>query len=234
MIKNKLRALGEKIRPNKEPDQIHQVKEFLEDLKDLTSSIEFLLDDVSEQYDTQVLDERPFFKKTLAKLPSFLQSSEVKKQNTQSKELQTVKSRVHNITLSIDKIEDLFESMPSQEEAGKRVYELAYPGEEITVSRIEEIESRFKEMEEKFIESVKTVTDQMQTITSSLTKISDQLEEQGIVVNNIDVKLDRVETKMDKAMVTLDKISKKISQNKVLLAFIAGVLVFALAVLFLA
>ncbi len=234
MIKSKLRALGEKIRPNKEPDQTQQVKEFLEDLKDLTGSIEVLLDDVSDQYDTQVLDDRPFIQKTLSKLPSIFQSSEVKQQNTQSKELRTVKSRVHNITLSIDKIEDLFETMPSQEEAGKRVYELAYPGQEITTGRIEEIESRFKEMEEKFIDSVKTVTDQMQNITGSLTRISDQLEEQGIVVNNIDVKLDRVETKMDKAMVTLDKISKKISQNKVLLAFIAGVLVFALAVLFLA
>jgi methyl-accepting chemotaxis protein len=231
MIKSRLRALGEKIRPNKEPDQQEQVKEFLGDLKELTGSVEVLLDDVSDQFEGQIMSKRPLIQKTLGKLPQFLQTKEVKEQNTQSNEFRSVKSRIHEINLSIDKVEEMFETIPSQEEVAKRVYELTYPGEEVTIKRIDEIESRFKEMEERFIESVKTVTDQMQNITSSLTRLTELTEEQGVVVNNIDIKLDRVETKMDKAIATLDKISRKISQNKLLLAFIAGVLVIALAAL---
>lgn len=233
MIKSRLKALGQKVFPSQEPDQREQVKDFLVDLKELTTSIETLLDDVSEQFNTQVVEKRGLMQKTLVKLPTIFQSKDLKKEQDQSKEFSTVKSRIHNINVSIDKVEELFEQVPTQEELGQRVYELAYPGEQVTEKRLEEIELRFKEMEEKFFDSVKAVTDQMKTITLSLTKISDQLEEQGIVVNNIDMKLDRVETKMDKALVTLDKISKKITQNKLLIAFLAGVVIFALAVLFL-
>jgi hypothetical protein len=233
MIRNRLRDLGEKIRPKKEPDQQQQVKEFLGDLKDLTESVEILLDDVSTQFEDQVISKRPLIQKTISKLPKFLQPIEVKQQNSQSKEFSSVKSRIHDINLSIDKVEDIFETIPSQEEVAKRVYELSYPGEEVTEKRIDEIEIRFKEMEEKFIDSVKSLTDQMQTITNSLTRLTELTEEQGVVVNNIDIKLDRVETKMDKAIATLEKISRKISQNKLLLAFIAGVVVLALAALIL-
>ena len=104
MIKNRLKSLGEKIKINKEPDQAEQVREFLGDLKDLTESIDVLLDDVSTQFNNQVISKRPLIEKTLSALPAFLQPSEVKMQNAQSKEFKTVKSRIHNINLSIDRI----------------------------------------------------------------------------------------------------------------------------------
>ena len=234
LIKSKLRVLGEKLRPTKEPDQHEQVKQFLADLRDVTESVESLLDDISDQFEKQVIEPRSSLQKILTKLPPFLQPKQVKKENSQSSEFQIIKSKIHNLNVSVDQIEDIFEKMPREEEIGQRIYELSYPGEQsVDPEKLYLLEQRLHEMETLFFDSLTKITEQMGTITQTLTTISEILNEQGIVINSIDVKIDRVETKVDQAKVTLEKISKKVTENKLLLAFIAGVIVFAIAVLIL-
>lgn len=234
LIKSKLRVLGEKLHPAKEPDQHEQVTQFLDDLRDLTESVENLLDDISDQFDKQVIEPRSSIQKTLTKLPAFLQPKQIKKENSQSSEFKLIKSKIHNLNASVDQIEDVFEKMPREEEIGQRIYELSYPGEKtIDSEKLDLLEQRLHEMETQFFDSIAKITEQMGVITNTLSSISENLNEQGVVINSIDVKIDRVETKVDQAKVTLEKISKKVTENKLLLAFIAGVIVFAIAVLIL-
>jgi hypothetical protein len=48
------------------------------------------------------------------------------------------------------------------------------------------------------------------------------METQGVTLTGIDQKLDRVESKLSKAEKSLRDISKKMTQNRVLLAFLGG------------
>lgn len=202
-------------------------------MKEVTGSVETLLEDVSGQFREQVVANRSLVQKTFSKMPAFLQPANIKSQNKQTDDFKQIKAKIHALNTSIDDIEETFEVIPSQEEMAKRVYSLANPGEPLTENKLEEIEKRFQEMEKNFLDSMQTITGQMDKLTQTLSAISEKLEEQGVVINNIDVKMDRIETNMEKMKGLLEKISSKITQNKLLLAFIAGAVIIALLVMIL-
>ena len=234
MIKSKLKKLGSKFSSTKEPDQREMVENFITDLKTITVSIGDLVENLGDEFEKQVLEDRGLIDKTLLKLPSFLQPVKLKESEKERKKLTTVKSRIYNLNASLDQIESGLTNVPlTQEEMGQRIYEIAYPGQELSEENITAIEDRFQEIEKSFFDSIQQVNQQMAVITEALTQISEKLSDQGVVLENMDVKLDRVETKVDQAKVTLEKISTKLTQNKILLAFLLGAVVILLAVVFL-
>ena len=231
LIKTKLKQLGSKFSAPKEPDQREMVTDFIEDLKTITTSIEDLVENLGDEFEKQVVEDRGLVEKTLLKLPSFLQPVKLKEEEKDRKKLTTVKSRIYNLNTSLDQLETGLTNIPlTQEEMGQRIYEVAYPGQKLSEENISAIEERFQEIEKSFFDSIQQVNQQMAVITEALTQISDKLSNQGVVLDNMDVKLDRVETKVDQAKVTLEKISTKLTQNKVLLAFLLGAVVVLLAV----
>ena len=211
------------------------VEIFLTDLKGITTSIGDLVESLDEKFEEEVVKERSIIQKSILKLPGFLQPAKLKEEEMDRKSLSTVKNRVITLNASLDQIEEGLTTVPlTQEEMGKRIYEVAYPGQELTEKNINAIEERFQEIEKNFFASLEQVNNQMATITETLTVISDKLSDQGIVLENMDVKLDRVETKVDQARLMLEKISAKLSQNRVLLAFLLGAIVILLgAIIFL-
>jgi hypothetical protein len=232
LIKSKLKKLGSKFSASKEPDQREMVEHFISDLKTITTSIGDLVENLGDEFDKQVLEDRSLIEKTLLKFPSFFQPLKLKEEEKERKKLSTVKSRIYTLNASLDQLETGLTDIPlTQEEMGKRIYEVAYPGQELSEKNLTAIEERFQEIEKSFFESLQQVNQQMAFITETVTQISDKLSNQGVVLENMDVKLDRVETKVDQAKVTLEKISTKLTQNKVLLAFLLGAVVILLAVI---
>ena len=231
-IKSKLKKLGSKFTTTKEPDQREMVTTFIGDLKTITTSIEDLVETLGDEFEKQVVQDRGLIDKTLLKLPQFLQPIKLKESEQERKKITNVKSRIYELNTSLDKVEAGLTNIPlTQEEMGKRIYEVAYPGQELSEENITAIEERFQEIEKSFYDSIQQVNQQMAVITEALTQISDKLGNQGVVLEYMDVKLDRVETKVDQAKVTLEKISTKLTQNKVLFAFLLGAVVILIAVL---
>lgn len=234
ILKKKIKQLGSKFKHSKEPDQREIVNNFISDLKVITTSIGDLVENLDEQFEDQVIKERSLIQKTLLKLPAFLQPVKLKEEEADKKNLTVVKQRIITLNTSLEHIEEGLTSVPlTHEEMGKRIYEVAYPGQEINEENITVIEERFQEIEKSFFESLQQVNTQMSLITDTLTNISDKLGDQGIVLEGIDIKLDRVETKVDQARITLEKISAKLSQNRALLAFLLGAVVILLGALIL-
>lgn len=234
LVKSKLKALGSKLHLTKQPDQRDIIQNFFQDLRTVAGSIEELVEDLGEEFENQVIKERSRIEKTFAKLPSFLQPSKIKESEHERKKLSSVSSRVHHLSTSLDQIEEVMVEIPlTEEEVGKRIYEVAYPGQEISEENIDNIETRFQELESKFFDSLKVMQEQMHTVMSALTQISEKLSDQGVVLKQMDDKLDRVETKIDLARITLEKISKKLTQNKVILAFLLGAVIILVGALIL-
>ena len=233
LLKSKLKKLGAKFSSTKEPDQREMVENFITDLKTITVSIGDLVENLGGEFEKQVVEDRGLIDKTLLKLPGFLQPIKLKESEKERKKISDVKSRIYTLNSSLDDIETSLTSVPlTQEELGQRIYEVAYPGQELSEANIDAIEERFQEIEKSFFESIQQVNQQMAVITEAVTQISDKLSAQGVVLDNMDVKLDRVETKIDQARVTLEKISTKLTQNKILLAFLLGAVIILLAVVF--
>lgn len=233
LLKSKLKKLGAKFSSTKEPDQREMVENFITDLKSITVSIGDLVENMGDEFEKQVVEDRRLIDKTLLKLPSFLQPVKLKESEKDRKKISMVRSRIYSLNASLDKIETGLTNVPlTQEELGQRIYEVAYPGQELSEANINAIEERFQEIEKSFFDSIQQVNQQMAVITEALTQISEKLNTQGVVLENMDVKLDRVETKVDQAKVTLEKISTKLTQNRVLLAFLLGAVIILLAVVF--
>ena len=137
-----------------------------------------------------------------------------------------VKNRIITLNTLLDQVEGCLVDVPlGPEEVGRRIYEVAYPGQEVSEENLTQLETRMEELEQSFFGSLDAINTQMAVLTQTLTQISDKLNDQGVVLNHMDDKLDRVETKIDQARVTLEKISTKLSQNRVILAFLLGAIV---------
>ena len=63
---------------------------------------------------------------------------------------------------------------------------------------------------------------QMNQISKNLLTLTQRLDEQGVKIDRIDEKITDVQTKLQKIQSTLAKISKKLTQNRTLLALLAG------------
>ena len=69
LLKSKLKKLGAKFSSTKEPDQREMVENFITDLKSITVSIGDLVENMGDEFEKQVVEDRRLIDKTLLKLP---------------------------------------------------------------------------------------------------------------------------------------------------------------------
>jgi len=220
--------LGKWLKKPAEPSEKEMIVDFIQDLEGVLESMENMTEDISHGYSDQIINKRNFTSKITAFLPKFIQPSRIRQQNEKLNEIQETKRKMHllkdalgNISESIDSM-DLRAAPIANDEIGNRIYELAYPGESVTSQNVGTLEERLKMLENSFLTSMDQMNTQMTQISENLTTLTQRLNEQGVKLDKIDEKITEVDTKLQKVQSTLGKISRKLTQNRTLLALLAG------------
>ncbi|MCK4848225.1 MAG: hypothetical protein KAT16_04300 [Candidatus Heimdallarchaeota archaeon] len=201
---------------------------FIKELDSVLFSMEEMTDDITQGYRSQVIHKRPLTTKIIANLPNFLQPQKIRSQNDKLIELSVTKQKMQSLRGTLAKVSDSIETMEIQatplesEEVGNRIYELEYPGESISQSKVGTLEEKLELLENSFLSAMDQMNAQMNQISSNLTTLTKRLDEQGVKIDQIDTKITDVATKLQKIQTTLGKISKKLTQNRTLLALLVG------------
>lgn len=222
------KRLGKWFKKTEEPSEKELIVGFIHDLESVLESMEEMADDMTSGYSEQVIVKRSFSSKILGSMPKFIQPSRIRQQNekiTEIKEtkrkMQLLRGNLASIGESIDSM-DLKAAPPASDEMGNRIYELAYPGEAITSQNVGTLEDRLQILENSFLTSVDQLNVQLNQISQNLTTLTQRLDEQGVKIDKIDEKITEVDSKLQKVQSTLGKISRKLTQNRTLLALLAG------------
>lgn len=222
------KRLGKWLKKTEEPSEKELIVDFIHDLESVLKSMEEMSDDISDGYSDQVVEKRTFSSKILASMPKFMQPNRIRQQNEKSEEISEAKHKMQLLRGTLANISESVESMdlkavpPASDEMGNRIYELAYPGEAVTSQNVGTLEERLQILENSFLTSMDQLNAQMNQISQSLTTLTQRLDEQGIKIDKIDEKITEVDTKLQKVQSTLGKISRKLTQNRTLLALLAG------------
>ncbi len=211
-----------------EPTEKEMIKDFIQELDSVLMSMEEMTEDMTNGFSNQVIQRRPLSTKLMTYLPKFMQSKNTRSQNEKLIELKNTKQKMHTLRGTLSKIDESVDSMDLHaaplegEEVGNRIYELAYPGEAITSSKVGTLEERLQMLENSFLASMDQINGQMNQISSNLLTLTQRLEEQGVKIDRIDEKITDVQSKLQKIQSTLAKISRKLTQNRTLLALLVG------------
>lgn len=222
------KRLGKWLKKTEEPSEKELIVGFIHDLESVLESMEDMTDDISKGYSDQVVQKRSFSSKILASMPKFIQPSGVRQQNEKLNEIHQTKRKMHLLRGTLADISESIESMdlqaapPASDEMGNRIYELAYPGEAITSQNVGTLEEKLQILENSFLTSMTELNEKMNQISTSLTTLTKRLDEQGVKIDQIDEKITEVDNKLQKVQSTLGKISRKLTQNRTLLALLAG------------
>ncbi|MHA2271294.1 MAG: hypothetical protein ACXACI_05485 [Candidatus Hodarchaeales archaeon] len=230
-LKQKLKTIGGKLKRTPEASHQEMMLEFIHDLTDVTSAVADLADEMHTEFEQQVIDTRPFRKRLLSWFPSRLQPKSVKAQEQKVREIRDVRSRVNTVGSALQQLEHSIQSMPSEEEMGQRIYEIAFPNEKLDDKKAEELEERLKEIELGFVENMQELKDRMNDISSTIAEMHTKLADQGVKLDTIDEKIDIMDSRLVRLQKSLVEISAKISQNRTLMAFLAGAVIIAVAAL---
>ncbi|MHA1207295.1 MAG: hypothetical protein ACTSSO_06970 [Candidatus Hodarchaeales archaeon] len=215
----------------KKPTELSEkemLTDFIKDLDSVLFSMEEMTDDMTQGYRQQVIHKRPLTTKIIAILPKFIQPYKIKSQNEKLTELSITKQKMQSLRGTLAKIGDSIDTMEIRatplegEEVGNRIYELEYPGESISQVKVGTLEEKLQLLENSFLSAMDQMNAQMNQISSNLTTLTKRLDEQGVKIDQIDTKITEVVTKLQKIQNTLGKISKKLTQNRTLLALLAG------------
>ena len=222
------KRLGKFLKKTEEPSEKELIVGFIHDLESVLESMEEMSDDISSGYSSQVTQKRSFSSKVLASMPKFIQPERIRKQNEKVTEINETKRKMRllrgtlsNISESIESI-DLQAAPPESDEMGNRIYELAYPGEAVTSKNVGTLEEKLQILENSFLTSMDQMNAQMNQISENLKTLTKRLDEQGVKLDQIDEKITEVDSKLQKVQSTLGKISRKLTQNRTLLALLAG------------
>lgn len=222
------KRLGKWFKKPTEPTEKELIKNFIEDLESVLESMEAMTDDVSKGYSDQVIQKRSFATKLIASMPKIIQPSRVRQQNEKVAEVQETKQRMKLLRGALANISESIETMdlkatPAENtELGNRIYELAYPGEAISAKNVGTLEERLQILENSFLTSMDQMNTQMNEISQNLATLTQRLDKQGVKLDRIDEKITEVDSKLQKVQSTLGKISRKLTQNRTLLALLAG------------
>lgn len=222
------KRLGKWFKKTEEPSEKELIVGFIHDLESVLESMEEISDDVSNGYSSQVVQKRTFSSKILASMPKFMQPNRIRQQNEKTTEIKETKRRMQLLRGTLSDISESIESMdlraapPASDEMGNRIYELAYPGEAVTSQNVSTLEEKLQILENSFLTSMNEMNENMNQISQSLKTLTQRLDEQGIKIDKIDEKITEVDTKLQKVQSTLGKISRKLTQNRTLLALLAG------------
>ena len=204
------------------------IKSFIKDLDDILVSMDSMTNDMVDGFNEQIIRNRGLYTKMISNLPQILQPNKIRLQNEKLTELKNTKSKMKALRDTLARISNSIESkdfeVKPQEnaEAGNRIYELAYPGESISTGKVVTLEERLQILENSFLTSMDQLNAQLHQISSNLTTLTKRLDEQGVKLDQIDEKITEVDSKLQKVQSTLVKISKKLTQNRTLLALLAG------------
>jgi archaellum component FlaC len=222
------KRLGKWLKKPDEPSEKEMIIGFIEDLESVLESMEDMTEDIHNGYSKQVVQQRSITSRITASLPKFMQPTRIRQQNEKIAEIEETRRKMHllkgtlgNIGESIESM-DLRAALPENDEMGNRIYELAYPGESITSQNVGTLEERLKILENSFLTSMDTLNAQITQISQNLTTLTQRLDEQGVKLDQIDEKITEVDSKLQKVQSTLGKISRKLTQNRTLLALLAG------------
>jgi archaellum component FlaC len=222
------KKLGKWLKRPAEPSEKEMIVSFIEDLENVLDSMEDMAEDIYHGYSEQVVQKRSFKSKMTASLPKFLQSSRIRQQNEKMTEIQETKRKMRLLKGTLEKVSESIESMDlnaaptSNDEIGSRIYELAYPGESVTSQNVGTLEEKLKILENSFLTSMDQMNAQLSQLSQNLTTLTQRLDEQGVKLDQIDEKITEVDSKLQKVQSTLGKISRKLTQNRTLLALLAG------------
>jgi chromosome segregation ATPase len=230
-LKQKLKNIGGKLKGTPEPSHQELLLGFIHDLSDVTSAVTELADEMHTEFQQQVVDTRPFRKRILSWFPSRLQPKSVRQEEEKAREITDVRNRVTTVNAALHELENSIQSMPSEEEMGQRIYEIAFPNEKIDDKKVDELEERLKEIELGFVENMQELKDRMNDISSSIAEMHTKLAAQGVKLDTIDEKIDIMDSRLVRLQKSLVEISAKISQNRTLMAFLAGAVIIAVAAL---
>ena len=204
------------------------LKEFIEELDSVLETMERMTSDISQGFKEQIIKPRSIFNKIVAVMPKVVQPTQIRDQNEKLMELNGTKQKMKSLRETLGKISSSIDSMDinatpiESEEVGNRIYELAYPGEEISSEKIVTLEEKLQILENSFLTSMDQMNAQMNQVSTNLALLTKRLDEQGVKIDRIDEKITAVDTKLQKVQITLTKISKKLTQNRTLLALLAG------------
>ena len=230
-VSQRLRSLGGRFRKS-ETSELQMLQNFVQDLDDITESIGSLLDDMHEGYEDQITSKRSGARRFVARMPMFLQSKELREEQSKLQDINSARDRVSVLAGALKEVGNALTELPSEEEMGRRIYNVAYPQDkQIDPKKAANLEERLSQLETSFLDSLDQISGQVTQITENLHSLSGQMEEQGVIIGGIDQKLDRVESKLEKAEKSLRDISKKMTQNRVLLAFLGGSAIAAIGAL---
>ncbi len=222
------KRLGKWLKKPAEPSEKELIIGFIEDLESVLESMEDMAEDIQNGYTKQVVQQRSIISKITAILPKFMQPARVRQQKEKMTEIQETRSKMQLLKRTLGNISESIESMdlraapPADDEMGNRIYELAYPGESITSKNVGTLEERLKILENSFLTSMDQLNGQISQISLNLTTLTQRLDEQGVKIDRIDEKITEVDSKLQKVQSTLGKISMKLTQNRTLLALLAG------------
>lgn len=230
-LKQKMKSIGGKLKRTPEPSHQEIMLNFIHDLGDVTSAVADLAGELHTEFEQQVIDTRPFRKRVLSWLPSRLQPKSVKDQEQKVKEIRDVRNKVTTVNSALGQLEKSIQSMPSEEEMGQRIYEIAFPNEKLDDKKADELEARLKEIELGFVENMQELKDRMNDISGTIAEMHTKLAAQGVKLDTIDEKIDIMDSRLVRLQQSLVEISAKISQNRTLMAFLAGAVIIAVAAL---
>ncbi|MHA2226798.1 MAG: hypothetical protein ACXAC8_16415 [Candidatus Hodarchaeales archaeon] len=222
------KKLGKWLKKTEEPTEKELILGFIQDLESVLESMEGMSTDISEGYSNQVIQKRSFSSKILASMPKIIQPGTLRQQNEKINEIKETKRKMQLLRGTLSNVSKSIESMDvhaapaASDDMGNRIYELAYPGEAITSKNVGTLEDRLQMLENSFLTSMDDLNVQMNKISQNLTTLTQRLDEQGVKIDQIDDKITEVDSKLQKIQSTLGKISKKLTQNRTLLALLAG------------
>ncbi|NHJ01974.1 MAG: hypothetical protein EAX86_07495 [Candidatus Heimdallarchaeota archaeon] len=210
-----------------EPTEKEMIMDFIGDLDTILETMEDMADDMHSGYSDQVIKQRSLSTKIASSLPKFLQPVQIKRQNEKIKEILTTKQKMRHLRETLSGIGSSIETMdlkasPPETHLGNRIYEIAYPGEAITSQNVGTLEERLQILENSFLTSMDQMNNQIQQISQNLATLTQRLDEQGVKIDKIDTKITAVDDKLKNVQATLIKISRKLTQNRTLLALLAG------------
>ncbi|MHA1214507.1 MAG: hypothetical protein ACTSPG_04380 [Candidatus Hodarchaeales archaeon] len=211
-----------------EPTEKEMLLDFIGDLGSVLKSMEVLATDMYDGFSDQVIQKRPLSSRLISLLPKFIQPDSVRHQNERLNEISTAKAKMKYLQDTLTNIRDSIESMEfgssTRDESyiGEQIYELAYPGEKVDPTNIETLEERLKILENSFLTSMDKINDQLGQISMNLKTLKNRLDEQNVKIDRIDEKISEVDSKLKKIQSSLATISRKLTQNRTLLALLAG------------
>lgn len=222
------KSLGKWFTKPVEPSEKELLIDFIGDLDSVLESMEDLAADMFEGFNSQILQQRSVYSKLIALLPNFLQPTEIRVQTKRRNELNSTKLKMMYLRKTLNEIgssikQKEFSAKSSSEiNFGQQIYELAYPGERINTHKVGTLEERLQILENSFLTSMDKVNDQLNDISHNLKTLKDRLDEQNVKIDRIDNKISEVDSKLKKIQSSLVNISRKLTQNRTLLALLAG------------